>query len=306
MPKLKLELEAISPLFLHGTDPRGEPEWRAPSVRGQLRYWLRAIEGARQGGRLDRVWEKESAVFGSTGQGSAVMVRTLIRRKEAERQYLLPHRTNERERSPEKAILAGSRLSLSFVTRPGVPLPSTALETVAVWLLLGGAGKRSRRMMGSLSVIKASESAAGNWWDDAATVPALVESARQQLRTVFPADPAPMPVPEFPTLHPKHSWVLIGRETFGSAEDANKALFGLLRSDPFRDNPVFGSVHGGRRASPLIAQVRQVDDELVPVLTAMRSASHGAKPLNWAVMNRFMEVATQSFSAETVWGGPLA
>jgi CRISPR-associated protein Cmr1 len=38
-------LTVVSPMFLNGSDTR-QPELRAASVRGQLRYWLRAYLGA--------------------------------------------------------------------------------------------------------------------------------------------------------------------------------------------------------------------------------------------------------------------
>ncbi len=38
-------LETITPLFLTGADPRGEPELRAASIRGALRFWLLALLG---------------------------------------------------------------------------------------------------------------------------------------------------------------------------------------------------------------------------------------------------------------------
>ena len=65
-------LKVVSPMFLNGAYTQ-QPELRAASVRGQLRYWLRAYLGA-QTSDLKAIWEKESAVFGSTGQGSAVNV----------------------------------------------------------------------------------------------------------------------------------------------------------------------------------------------------------------------------------------
>lgn len=45
MLKLTVTLETVTPLFLGGADPRGEPELRPPAFRGTLRYWLRAALG---------------------------------------------------------------------------------------------------------------------------------------------------------------------------------------------------------------------------------------------------------------------
>ncbi|MCX7840755.1 MAG: type III-B CRISPR module RAMP protein Cmr1, partial [Anaerolineae bacterium] len=48
MPSLArwtLELQTVTPLFLAGATARGAPELRAPSVRGEMRYWWRAALG---------------------------------------------------------------------------------------------------------------------------------------------------------------------------------------------------------------------------------------------------------------------
>ncbi|WP_448575939.1 type III-B CRISPR module RAMP protein Cmr1, partial [Thermomicrobium sp.] len=45
VPSIRLPLETLTPLFLGGADPRGDPELRASSVRGALRFWLRALLG---------------------------------------------------------------------------------------------------------------------------------------------------------------------------------------------------------------------------------------------------------------------
>lgn len=80
---ITVRLETVTPLFLAGAEPRGQPELRPPSVRGALRYWLRAalgsvIENTAQD-VLSVVRKTEAKVFGSTegdsGGASAVTVR---------------------------------------------------------------------------------------------------------------------------------------------------------------------------------------------------------------------------------------
>jgi CRISPR-associated protein Cmr1 len=68
-------LETITPLFLTGADPRGEPELRAASIRGALRFWLRALLGGVIGDKdLDALRKAEPAVFGSTDTGASPVV----------------------------------------------------------------------------------------------------------------------------------------------------------------------------------------------------------------------------------------
>jgi CRISPR-associated protein Cmr1 len=83
MRKVEIELMTVTPLFLGGSDPRGQPpELRPPSFRGAMRYWYRAALGGVVGDDWKKVRQLEGKVFGITsdkqeneGQGSAVNVR---------------------------------------------------------------------------------------------------------------------------------------------------------------------------------------------------------------------------------------
>lgn len=43
--KFEVKLQTVTPLFLGGANPDEGPELRPASVRGVLRYWLRAALG---------------------------------------------------------------------------------------------------------------------------------------------------------------------------------------------------------------------------------------------------------------------
>src|SRR4051812_27643667 len=51
-------------------------EWRAASIRGQLRWWFRAVAGGAWQGDLDRVRGQEERLFGSTERKSFLNIRT--------------------------------------------------------------------------------------------------------------------------------------------------------------------------------------------------------------------------------------
>lgn len=75
MPRATLSLEFVTPCFLGGSDNHSLAEWRAPSVRGQLRWWYRALAGAQKDGDLDKVRAGETALFGSTERASPLRIR---------------------------------------------------------------------------------------------------------------------------------------------------------------------------------------------------------------------------------------
>src|SRR2546421_12182581 len=77
MQEVTFTLRTLTPLFLAGAD-QTKAELRAPTFRGLMRYWQRALVGGlfgtdRKG--LEKVSEAETAVFGATDTGSAVSVK---------------------------------------------------------------------------------------------------------------------------------------------------------------------------------------------------------------------------------------
>jgi CRISPR-associated protein Cmr1 len=77
MNRLTLQLELVTPCFLGGADQKAAPEWRAQSIRGQLRWWFRAVAAQPFGRNLAAVKSAEQGVFGSTGQSSAIRLQPL-------------------------------------------------------------------------------------------------------------------------------------------------------------------------------------------------------------------------------------
>ncbi len=297
MPSKLISLRVITPLFLYGANQK-KPEIRAASVRGQLRYWFRAIEGARII-RLDELWEAESAVFGSTAGGSSVSIRFYPNGDLKTNKYpMLPHRPDKKGQSWQEAISPGQKLTLEIVSQPGnEKISPTIMRTLGIWLLLGGIGKRSRRMFGALEVRLPGKQEEPE---------GLANYIGKLLRTAI-GEPLDLPhPPEFPTLHPEYSRVVVGTKGELNWEALMRDLFlNLLRSPKYKPfERTFGHATRDRRASPLIAQVRKVGDQYCPVLTAMRSKPD--KDIKWNILDDFMDDAESRWKGKTVWGGRLA
>lgn len=75
MNRETIEVELVTPCFLAGA--AGQAEWRAASIRGQLRWWFRAVAGGLWEGDLERVRREEARLFGSTERGALLTVRAL-------------------------------------------------------------------------------------------------------------------------------------------------------------------------------------------------------------------------------------
>ncbi len=337
MALLTVKLRTVSPLFLGGANPRGQPELRSASVRGQLRYWLRAVLGA-YNPDLSEVWKDEEQIFGSTEVGSAISVR--IHRPahiDSDKKYpkypMLPHKHSEQEQVRTPAIPPKTTLSLQLATRPRIELPQDAQNAMIVWSLLGGLGKRSRRMFGAFD--------ARIWGKDKPETPnELIHLSQEVLAGIckYQTDIYPQ-IPNFPTLNYFHSRVVIGRSGTDDPMSLIESLFtNLLRTSRYASHEdMFGYVgkdryerqngrkakveeQEKRRASPLIAQMRLIGNKHYPIFTVMRSRmkqkaknqigseeweSREVPHEQWAILDNFMDDAEEMFNGATVWGGRL-
>src|SRR5579885_765120 len=68
MPIIEAEYQAVTPAFCAGADPN-QPELRAPSFKGVLRFWWRALAWSRLKGDLRKIHDEEERVFGGPGTG---------------------------------------------------------------------------------------------------------------------------------------------------------------------------------------------------------------------------------------------
>jgi CRISPR-associated protein Cmr1 len=306
-------LETITPLFLTGADPRGEPELRATSIRGALRFWLRALLGGVIGDKdLDALRKAESAVFGSTDTGaSPVVVRVAGNVKHASYRPLLH---NPQKTFTFSGIKPGETFSLEVVPRrPYESVSPIVISTTALWLLLGGVGKRSRRGFGTLGLQKATEDFpftpevyqnAANFQRTLDQVIREAQTEAQKLTSTLKiATDVPGTLPAFPILHPDHTRILFCKHQLATWEEAMKNFWDLLRSEKYRDDRVFGFAGGaGRQASPLHLRVVKIGSKYHLLMTAFRSR-FASSPPNWTKLENFLNDCAQSWQGTWIMRG---
>ncbi|MEM8527892.1 MAG: type III-B CRISPR module RAMP protein Cmr1 [Bacteroidota bacterium] len=74
MEKIIFNCETITPMFLSGADGQ-TPELRAPSIKGALRFWWRAIQSEKS---LEQLKIEEGAIFGDTQQRSKISIQVRL------------------------------------------------------------------------------------------------------------------------------------------------------------------------------------------------------------------------------------
>ena len=140
----RYKITFITPLFSKGA--LETPEIRPPSIRGQLRWWFRALGGT---------YDDEKAVFGGVHQGataSKVVIRVNHVQGETAEHKTLPHKHGGMS-SPKAAFSPDSSFELHVLTRGGGFMLDRQKErferSLAAWMHVGTLGLRATRAAGS-------------------------------------------------------------------------------------------------------------------------------------------------------------
>ena len=289
--KLTLTIKCVTPIFLGGSQAGSLAETIRPaSIRGQARYWLRAILGAgidpAADDALNRLKVLEGRLMGNTEAGSPVRFRVRAGRppayveKNNPGRRMLPHRMagvpdtpqNNRRNQPlsEAAFLEDQQFDLILSPRPGLrALPDEVVAAVLLWLALGGLGKRARRGFGSLQPVKwaadegvisatAREYLPGGQPADAAALRSTINALLKWAGGLSPRPPATWSAPsDYPILHPDVAGVRVSEAVKGYhlEEGYHEAMVPFwketLRSDELYDDYAYGyATRKNRRASP--------------------------------------------------------
>lgn len=255
------ECEVLTPLFLGGADPRGTPELRAPSLRGAMRYWYRALLGGAGSPTLASLHEAESALFGRAEGGGALATRLRGIEKKQE-----VYEKDRAIRTPKGDFLPTGKdyllWSMSSIGKPGTPRfqpprqyiePGSRFEftlsakldedvlkkgEIAFWLLanLGAVGARANRGAGSLQAtsgsavipFKIAASMENLQADLHSGISACIEQSGGAWRAFSNGEPA-----EFDILHPDFCEIHIVADLPNGWDSHRAALDGL--GNRFRD-----------------------------------------------------------------------
>lgn len=142
------QIQLITPLFSRGV-VEDQPEIRAPSIRGMLHWWFRALGGK---------FEDEREVFGGIGK-PCISSRLVVRVKHDDfvpvNLPLLPHKSGS-QASPKPSVPIGTVFDVMIGLRRPFDqsqesrIEATIEKSVLSWLLMGSLGMRSTRGGGSI------------------------------------------------------------------------------------------------------------------------------------------------------------
>ncbi|MCA9962959.1 MAG: type III-B CRISPR module RAMP protein Cmr1 [Anaerolineales bacterium] len=320
---MNLVIEITTPIFLGGSDARQLATLvRIPSIRGQVRYWLRAVLGRRVGNDVAALKTAENNLMGHTGASSLVRFQVQEGKQllETADRYMLPHRQSGNKIMSE-TFAEKQRFLLSITPRPGLKtIPDEILAALLLWLNLGGLGKRARRGYGSLRCVRATAATDDVSPDKLALFTVKSEETLSDylsrvlgwVQAAMPAQPL-AEWPEYPILLPEYTAVLVSQRTYPSQQEQGTPVYEkamvpfwheFLRAHPYLDDSAYGYAdRNGRRASPFHWHIGQTKMGYQWVFTTFWSQSvrQYDSRRNWQKVNDLLTAIADEAEGKWVW-----
>jgi CRISPR-associated protein Cmr1 len=328
--KITATFEVVTPLFLGGADPSRSVELRAPSVKGALRFWWRALAWSRRNGdlsairHLSAIRKEEQEIFGAAGEEGdrlgqssfglrvrwlsepARLVDTGPRSLTSEKpgtSYLSYGVINRgRGNSPRPCYQSGGRFELTIYTLKRTAeesgLQHSLPDAIKLFGLLGGLGGRSRRGWGSVTLTGLEGDGAMLRWQASQNL----DQYRDELASILGSSTH--------ASEPRYSAFGNGvrLHVFGVGTDALAVLdqlgqaYQAFRREHASRSFIFGLPHsrfGGaadRRASPLLFHVHKLNDQYALAATFLRAPFLEEQPCweEYEKVERFLDQLPQS------------
>ena len=264
MIKTQLELETVTPMFLHGANT-DEIELRPPPFKALFRYWWRTVQDCDAGLLRDA----EAKKFGST-KGKApfsIRIPTSGMNLSSTKYKPLPHhRFGKLGRLWWDAYNGGQSFDLYLITKDEDD--SIYRQIAKLGFLLGGVGNRSRRGFGSI------REKGWHFKNICDLRKKILATLNDVADAVAGADRFEINGPTIKsTLTHFPQYPVIRRIYFGKpTSDFDSLLIKIGRATHVYKNDALGYARGQQRlASPIHVRIQKVGDEYVPVITQLYS-----------------------------------
>jgi len=265
-------------MFLKGAN-KNQPELRAPSLKGVLRYWWRAFNGDL---KLEELIAQENAIFGSAGESGRSNFRLIMEATNlsTRKEYPLPHKP----KFNLPCIQSNSTFLIKTKLRKEVKIGSSVIfndqKLEALLLLvsaLGGLGQRSRRGMGCFAIYDPSRNLLtpndlNSLIEKLSLLNEKIKIREDRIITQF--NNTSVPYPYLRTIDigkPEDGRRLLGRVS---------QLTSDLNAKYGRDYEAsMGGVRSGRFASPVIFSTLPIHESnlLIPIISRVNTVSQNSR-----------------------------
>lgn len=261
--KRSYDMELITPLAMHGANPRQQAEFRIASWRGVLRYWWRTLQ---EEWNNETLLKKEEALFGGTMMKKQKSPVAFVLEKEmvsAKKENVLPHKQG----TAVPAIPSGCSVTVTMQARNRhEPYVHTYDLYVQYMLHLAGMGQRARRGFGAMQW-------AEHQWESVAQFSHSLQQILQQLRVsdAFTFSHEGCVVKRKRDV--KTSYPILSAVWVGKGEQSPQSIlvkFGKA-SHEANGRGDLGRVRPKKWASPLWCTVRKMGDLYYPIITEVKA-----------------------------------
>ena len=290
MQRITFHCETVTPMFLAGADGK-TPELRAPSLKGMLRFWWRAIQVE----NIEELKRDEAAIFGSSDESVGRSKFRLLMKGEFEQVKVqpLPHHTGDRfcphlpkcgsKNDPNRCSRGYKNLAIKAdnafqIITDADKSPHNLFVLASI---LGGLGKRSRRGFGSFEITHI---------DNNPLPRASMESILIRLNEItdkYKIDGSKIVAKDFPDL----DYPYIKSIQFGATENSYQALLKKIGETSHTHDSVYtGTTIGTRLASPInVSIIKNSNGEFLPIITLLNTVfKPGYEPKGKNLQNSFI------------------
>ncbi|MBL7815761.1 MAG: type III-B CRISPR module RAMP protein Cmr1 [Saprospiraceae bacterium] len=259
MQSIHFTCELITPLFMSGADGT-TPELRAPSIKGALRFWWRAMNGHLT---IEELKKQEGQIFGDTSQRSRIIIKGIeLTSPKIVKRSPLPHR----ERGFMKEAFDTRQfftLKIGFIDNAVFTIEQVK-SLVYLTFTLGGLGNRSRRGFGSVKL-------SGT---DKPTISVILK----HLKTVNPkgifeenTEGGISARYNRENAYPFIKEIEIGRPDNDLLRIIGDATHFVMRDNPYPYKASIGMGAGDRFSSPIYVSVVQQNKDNLPIITTLNT-----------------------------------
>ena len=260
MQTIKFNCETITPMFLAGADGN-KPELRAPSIKGALRFWWRALNpNLVENEDYSELKRREAELFGGTDNGGRSKV--IISIDNQTTTTIIAHPTPHKERPfSKKAFAIGSTFEMTVNVIENSLMKAEQVKNLFIVVsLLGGLGNRSRRGFGSFKIMEID----GVKFEQ----PNEVSEIESLIKSINPAYPFNNNTAKYP---------FVKSIEIGQADDDITKIIGqathTIKGNYYMNyGNAMGKAQGGRFSSPIYVSVIKKDDgNLYPTITTLNT-----------------------------------
>ena len=240
MEKLEIQCEMVTPLLLHGENTKNA-ELRAPSIKGAMRFWWRAINGNLS---LDELKKEEAKIFGGAREDSAIKSSFRIKLLTSYLQTAsidpLPHKKSHFR---IKGYGESQKLNIVFIGKE-LNIIEKIFELTTI---LSGFGQRARRGFGSIQT------------KDNIDIK-YIENIIKEINPNFDYT--------VENNYPYIKRIEIGKQ-YNKMNDLIKTISSATHT--YNKDGMFGSVRNGRYASPVYISIIKDNNHYRPIITTLKA-----------------------------------